>query len=202
MKISNSEIRAKAREALGSNIFERNWLMSIVAVLVVALISGFASSASCGIGTYLIVGPLSVGLSFAFLKLVRHESDMELGSAFSGFNNFGQNLVLGIMHNLLVLLWSLLFIIPGIIKSYAYSMVYFVKADHPEYGWRECLNESEKLMKGNKWRFFCLNFSFIGWMFLSVLTCGIGILWVNAYMQSASAVFYEEVKRENMYYGM
>lgn len=202
MKISNSEIRAKAREALGSSIFSHNWLMSLVVCLIISLISGFASSATCGFGVYLIIGPLSVGLSTAFLRLVRREREMEISASLEGFNDFGSNFILGLMLNLYVMLWSLLFIIPGIIKSYAYSMAYFVKADHPEYGWRECLNESERLMRGNKWRYFCLSFSFIGWIFVSMFTCGIGILWVNAYMQGASAVFYEEIKRENMYYGV
>ena len=95
---------------------------------------------------------------------------------------------------------TILCCIPGIIKAYAYSMAYFIKCDHPEYGWRECLDESEKMMNGNKWRFFCLNLSFIGWMIIGILTCGIGFMWSNAYMSTSNAIFYDELKREQGYY--
>ena len=166
MKISNSEIRAKAREALGGNIFGRTWIMSLVAVGVITLVINLASQISCGIGTFLVTGPLYVGLHIAFLKLARGEKDMEIGS----------------------------------VKSYSYSLIYYIKADHPEYGWRECLDESEKMMQGNKWRLFCLNFSFIGWILVGSLICGIGALWVSPYMQASTAVFYEELKREQGYY--
>lgn len=200
MKISNSEIRAKAREALGGNIFGRTWIMSLVAVGVITLVINLASQISCGIGTFLVTGPLYVGLHIAFLKLARGEKDMEIGSVFDGCHNFGSNMVLGVMYTVHVMLWSLLFIIPGIVKSYSYSLIYYIKADHPEYGWRECLDESEKMMQGNKWRLFCLNFSFIGWILVGSLICGIGALWVSPYMQASTAVFYEELKREQGYY--
>lgn len=201
MKISNSEIRAKAREALGSSIFGRTWMMSLAAVAVISLIVNLASQVSCGIGTFLVTGPLYVGLHLAFLKLVRREDEMKIGSLFDGCNNFGSNMMLGVMYTVYITLWSLLFIIPGIIKSYSYSLIYYIKADHPEYGWRECLDESEKMMQGNKWRLFCLNFSFIGWILVgSLACCGIGSLWVSPYMQASTAVFYEELKREQGYY--
>jgi uncharacterized membrane protein len=103
------------------------------------------------------------------------------------------------MQSLLIFLWSLLFVIPGIVKSYSYALVYYIKAENPEMDWRQCLSGSEIMMKGNKWRLFKLHFSFIGWMFLSLFTLGIGSLWVNAYMQVSTAVLYEEIKRERMY---
>lgn len=201
MNISNSEIRAKARKALGGNIFGKTWLMSLLACVIVSLVLSLVSSMSCGIGIYLLVGPLSVGLYGAFAKLARGERDMEIGGVFDGCQDFGSNLVLGLMHNLLITLWSMLFVIPGIIKTYAYSMAFFIKADHPEYGWRECLSESEKMMQGNKWKLFCLQLSLVGWAILGSLACGIGTLWVTPYMYSCNAVFYEELKAANGYAG-
>ncbi len=202
MKISNSEIRAKAREALGGNIFGKTWLLSLVAVAVASLVINLASQISCGIGTFLISGPIYVGVHIAFLRLVRRERDMQIGSIFEGCNDFGSNLMVGVMYTLIVSLWTMLFIIPGIVKSYSYALVYYIKADHPEYGWRECLDESAKMMNGNRMRLFKLNISFIGWMLLATLACGIGTLWVSPYMQASTAVFYEELKREqgNPYY--
>ena len=188
MKISNSEIRAKAREALGSSIFGRTWMMSLAAVAVISLIVNLASQVSCGIGTFLVTGPLYVGLHLAFLKLVRREDEMKIGSLFDGCNNFGSNMMLGVMYTVYITLWSLLFIIPGIIKSYSYSLIYYIKADHPEYGWRECLDESEKMMQGNKWRLFCLNFSFIGWIILSFLV--IPLVFTLPYFLTSYAVHF------------
>ena len=200
MKTSNREIRAKAREALGNQIFDRNWLLSIVAIGLVGLVVNLSGEVTCGIASIILTGPLYVGLHLTFLHLVRKESDMEIGSLFDGCKNgFGENVKLGIMYTISVMLWSLLFVIPGIIKSYSYSLLYYIKADHPEYTWRECLDESEKMMKGNKMRLFWLNLSFFGWALLGTLACGIGALWVSPYMQASTAVFYEELKSEQGY---
>lgn len=196
MKATNSEIRARARKALDNNILSNSWLMSILVIIITSLILSAVSSMSCGIGAYLLVGPINIGLAIAFLKLVRCENKMEISTAFEGLNDFGSNLMVGLMTAISISLWSLLFIIPGIIKSYSYALVYCIKADHPEYGWRQCLNESEEMMKGNKMRFFSLQLSFIGWILFSIFTCGLGSLWVNAYMQTANVVFYEDVKNE------
>lgn len=195
MYISNSEIRAKARAALGNNIFDKSWLLTTLAIFIVSLILSLVSQMSCGIGTMLLTGPLYVGLYAAFLKLTRKEDEFKISNIFEGCDNFGSNLSLGVMHSLMIALWSLLFIIPGIMKSYSYAMCYYVKADHPEYGWRECLDESERLMKGNRMKFFWLQLSFTGWAILGYLTCGIGVMWVSSYMVTANAVFYDELKR-------
>lgn len=196
MKVTNSEIRARARKALDNNIFSNSWLMSLLVLVIMSLVLSAVSGMSCGIGAYLLVGPINIGLAIAFLKLVRGEGKMEISTAFEGLNDFGSNLMVGLMTTIYISLWTLLFIIPGIIKSYSYTLVYCIKADHPEYDWRQCLRESEEMMKGNKMRFFSLQLSFIGWIFLSIFTCGLGSLWVNSYMQTANVVFYEEVKNE------
>ena len=128
--------------------------------------------------------------------ITRGDKEVAVGNAFEGCYDFKSNLVLGLMHNIIVWLWSLLFVIPGIIKGFSYSMVYYIKADHPEYGWRECLEESEKMMKGYKFKYFLLNLSFIGWILLSIVTFGLSTFWVTAYMSTASTVFYDELKRE------
>ena len=91
-------------------------------------------------------------------------------------------------------LWSLLFVIPGILKAYSYALVYYIKNDHPEYSWRECFIASNALMKGNRWKLFCLQFSFIGWTILGMLCLGLGGLWITPYRQTATAIFYEELK--------
>jgi uncharacterized membrane protein len=89
--------------------------------------------------------------------------------------------------------WLLLFIIPGIIAGIRYSQAYFIKIDNPHMLSFEAINESKRLMKGNKWKYFCLGFSFIGWTLLSLLTLGIGMLWVTAYSRTAFGKFYDDL---------
>ena len=91
--------------------------------------------------------------------------------------------------------WSLLFIMPGIIKSCSYAMVPFILADDPSLGAREAITLSRKMMDGNKWRLFVLDLSFFGWMFLSACTFGIlDIFYVNPYMHSTHAELYNVLK--------
>lgn len=197
MFISNSEIRARARETLGKSIFDRNWIILILMSLLTSVIFSAANSIGCGLGTFVLSGPLYVGLYKAFLRTVRDGVHPKFDTVFEGCYDFGSNLVLGLMHTLIITFWSLLCLVPGIIKSYSYALVYYIKADNPEYSWRECLQESERMMRGNKWRLFKLNFSFIGWMILSIFTCGIGAFWVSAYQVTAISIFYEELKQQS-----
>ena len=196
MNISNREIRAKARETLGKSIFSKTWLIAIAIGLIISGILAAANYISSGFATLFLSGPLYVGLNMAYLHITRGDKEVTIGSAFEGCYDFKSNLVLGLMHNLIIWLWSLLLIIPGIIKGFSYSMAYYIKADHPEYGWRECLEKSETMMKGYKFKYFLLNLSFIGWILLSIVTFGLASFWVSAYMSTASAVFYDELKRE------
>ena len=198
--LSNREIRAKARGALGGKIFENAWLMGVVAVLVYLALSyvvGIVSTILIIFTSILVLCPLAIGLNFYFLKRAR-EDNPEISDMFVGFKNgYGENVLLGFMMGLFVFLWALLFIIPGIIKGFAYSMAYYIKLDHPEYGWKECLKESERMMKGKKLKLFGLALSFIGWAIVGVLCLGVGSLWVYTYEYTSIAVFYNELKAEN-----
>lgn len=84
-------------------------------------------------------------------------------------------------------------IIVLIIKSFSYVMIYYILYDNPTLTGKEIVEKSAILMQNNKWRYFCLNLSFIGWAFLSGFTLGIGILWLAPYIQVASTHFYEEL---------
>ena len=94
------------------------------------------------------------------------------------------------LQSLYVLLWSLLLIIPGIIAGYSYAMTEYILAEHPDLTASEAIDCSKQMMSGNRWRLFCMQFSFIGWNLLSALTLGIGSLWVRPYQQAATAAFY------------
>jgi len=100
-----------------------------------------------------------------------------------------------------VQLWFLLLIVPGVVKMFAYAMAEFVQIEHPDWTADRCIAESQRLMDGNKYRYFMLNFSFLGWWVLCVLASFVPIagnlagylLW--PYVTTAQARFYDEVKR-------
>lgn len=198
-QIQAKQHRANARAALGGNIFSNCWMMSLVVTLIASFISGVTGAVSAGIISIFVYGPLSTGLSKCFLDVSRkHQVDIK--TLFYGFeNDFVQSFLIGLMTALFTFLWSLLFIIPGIVKYYAYSMAYYVKCDNPTYDWKQCLDESQRITKGKKWKLFCLDLSFIGWIFVCTFTCGIGTLWVNPYMYASKTSFYESIK-ENVQY--
>ena len=86
--------------------------------------------------------------------------------------------------------------IPGIIKAYSYSMAFFIKADHPEYDWRTCLDESKRLTSGHKMDLFVLDLSFIGWGIIGALCLGIGSLWVMSYRYATLAQCYKVLQAD------
>ena len=88
-----------------------------------------------------------------------------------------------------------MWVIVNIKVALTYSMSYYLLADHPEMTGREALKASKDMMKGHKWRLLRLRLSFLGWVFLSFFTFGIGLIWVGPYMQAADAAFYRELAR-------
>lgn len=136
-------------------------------------------------------GAVQVGLCCYYNRLIRNEA-AEFADLFSRFALLGKALLLSLYTGLLVFLWSLLFIIPGIVAGYRYSLAFYLLCDHPEYSVRQCVNESKRLMAGHKGRLFSLQLSFIGWALLSALTLGIGNLWLNPYISAATSAFYLE----------
>ena len=141
----------------------------------------------------IIGGGIGVGYSRFNIDLVEGRR-ARLVTVFGGLKQIIPALVARILRSIYVTLWSFLFVIPGIIASYSYSMMHFVMADNPDMSASEALAESKRLMKGNKWRLFCLNLSFIGWDILAIVfTLGIGMLWVTPYREAAFAAFYRDI---------
>lgn len=124
---------------------------------------------------------------------------IDLDPIFEQLKRLWSGFSLNFMTGLLILLWSCLFMIPGIIAGYRYSMASYIMAENPEMGAMEAIRESKKLMKGKKWRLFCLDLSFIGWDFLGYITFGIGMFFVSPYENAARAVFYREISEEKYF---
>ncbi|MBR0443592.1 MAG: DUF975 family protein [Clostridia bacterium] len=171
-----------------------NWGTVIVAYLLYALILGALSST--GVGGLLLGGPLTVGMAAVMLTLLRKGST-KIETLFDGLTtDFVSRMLAYILYSIYIALWSLLFFIPGIVKTYSYAMTFYIMRDNPGIGANEAITRSRQMMDGHKWQLFCLHFSFIGWILLSILTCGILVIWVAPYMEAANATFYESIKGE------
>lgn len=177
-----------------------NWGTMILIMIIEGLITSGVAAATFflgGLGGLIVAGPLTLGVVIASLNVVGSRK-AKIEQMFEGFKkNFLSSFLLNILISILVSLWSLLFIIPGIIKTYSYSMSFYVLADNPSMGANDARKRSMEIMNGNKWRLFCLHFSFIGWILLSMLTFGILLLFVVPYMQIAEAEFYRSLVPEH-----
>lgn len=147
----------------------------------------------------------TVGISFTFLDWFR-DPDKKIHPIKNSLQVFSRKYFLRafliyILTSIFTTLWSLLFIIPGIIKHYAYSQAYLIYKDQTNLSPNEkisslnCITESKNLMRGHKWRFFLLEMSFIGWGILAVLSLGIGFLWLFPYENATRVAFYEDLTK-------
>ncbi|MDO5409788.1 MAG: DUF975 family protein [Lachnospiraceae bacterium] len=148
------------------------------------------------IGIFLI-NPVEVGGCRFFM-----ENTMEAaqpGKLFYAFQNgnYTEVVITLFLRNLYIALWSLLLVIPGIIKSYEYRMVPYLLADTPEMRGEDAFRISKEMMRGEKWNAFILDLSFIGWNILNTFTLGIlGIFYVAPYVNATNAELFAEFKRQ------
>ena len=146
-----------------------------------------------GVVLFVIGGGIQMGLIRYNLDLLTRENPPAFLTLFSRMSIFGKALGLRLMTGILTGLWSLLFVIPGVVATYRYALAPYLMAEHPEMGVMEAISQSKALMRGNKWRLFCLQLSFIGWGILSTLTLNIGDLWLAPYRNAAETAFYLEL---------
>jgi uncharacterized membrane protein len=154
-----------------------------------------ASSSGLTLLEILVLFPLSLGVLNAFRKLLTEGDNDLVPNAFHlGFKPYLHKVWGMLLMYILIVLWTLLFIIPGFIKTYSYAMTPYILHENPELSASEAIHRSRMMMKGHKFDLFWLQLSFIGWFFLCLLTTGIGFLWLQPYYYTAQAAFYEEVK--------
>lgn len=147
----------------------------------------------------LVLLPLYIGYLWTFLSVIRTGEAIKYSGLVQGFSEISMYLkILGtyILMMIYTFLWFLLFVIPGIIKAFAYSQTYFVLKDNPEIGINGAITKSRKLMHGYKWKYFVLQVSFIGWVILGLITVGIGFIWIAPYISASNAAFYNELVRK------
>lgn len=188
-----------------------NWAPAVLATIVFMLVSiavsggqmafpepgsvgSMLASGGGGLLMLLVILPLEVGFYYAFVKLLKEGDTNILNNSFSdGFSGWGHKVWTMLLMGIVVMCGVMLFVIPGIILAFAYSMVPYLLVKHPELSAVETLKASRMMMKGHKFDYFFLSLSFIGWMILGVFTLFIGYFWLVPYMQTAIAAFWEDV---------
>ena len=151
-----------------------------------------------GFAAFFLGGVLQMGYADFLLK--QHDGkETAFNDLFSKFDYFGTGFAQRFLRSLYTFLWSLLFIIPGIIKGYAYAMTPFILAEHPELTASQAIRLSEDLMDGHKSDLFMLDLSFIGWNILVTLTWNLGNIALNPYKNAAHAAFYRQLQAEKQY---
>jgi uncharacterized membrane protein len=183
----NSELRAMARQQL-----QGGWLAAVGMLLVFGIIIGASSLVL--IGPLVLAGPLTLGFTGYYIKKARGES-VKLENLFDGFKLFGTSFLLFLLKSIFIALWSCLFIIPGMVKFFSYSMSFYLLRENPGIGSVEAITRSRKMMVGYKGKLFGLYASFIGWGLLCCLSLGIGFLWLCPYINLSIANFYENLKQ-------
>lgn len=169
-----------------------------LADLIVIALSG-ASNAAVGFGQLVsvIMLVLNIGLSVFYLRFLDSGTtdymDVFFSFTFKDLNKYLNHLATMLVRILFVFLWSLLLIVPGIIKAIAYSQVEYIKAENPDMDIMETLRESERLMNGHKMEYFVLCLSFIGWFLLVGITCGLAGIYVMPYFSMTRALYYRNL---------
>ena len=188
----NSELRAQAREALRGK-----WPMAAVAALIYSVIAGGLSAIPVIGGLCSLFVGLPVAYGFAIVMLgVFKGKEIDFGVLFEGFQDYGRIFVTKLLQSIYTLLWMLLLVVPGIIKSYSYAMTDYILKEEPEMKNNAAIEKSMAMMENNKMKLFMLDLSFIGWAILSLFTFGIGFFFLQPYVQIARAAFYEDLKAQ------
>ena len=141
---------------------------------------------------FIIGGTIELGYDRFCLHLADGE-EAKFGDLFSAFDIFGQAFWLRLRISIQVMLWTFLFIIPGIVAMYRYSMATYIMAEYPGISAGEAIERSKAMMDGHKKEYFLLQLSFIGWIILSALTLGVLSIWLTPYMHQTYAVYYRNL---------
>lgn len=148
---------------------------------------------------FITLPAMYLGIFMLFLSVSRGHKP-ELKEMFNGFHYWGKAFAMYFFASLFIFLWALLFIIPGIIEAFSYSMMWFIMADDPDISPLQALRKSKNMMMGHKNELLMLNLSFLGYLILSVMTFGIlYIIYVGPYYQIALAEFYESLQEVSDY---
>lgn len=144
------------------------------------------------VGMLLLNPPLLLGLTYVYLD-THQGQPIKVRTLFDGFSDFGRVVWFNLLLSVYLILWSLLCVVPGIIKAISYSQSYFLMAERPELRGSAAITESRRLMQGHKWEYFVFQLSFLPWWLLVAVTCGIAGIYVFPYYETALAGYYRRL---------
>lgn len=207
---TRAEIKSRAKEALKGHywyVFGVSLLISVISGLASSILNlvlrlGGDSDAAIIICAVLYIAvvlfvliPLSTGMTRFFINFCKGNEPQVNDIAYIYKNGLGNVIRISIIEAVYIILWSMLFIIPGIIKTYQYFMIDYMIAENPQLDRKRAFEITKAAMKGNKWRTFVFGLSFIGWILLCMVTLGIGTLFLTPYINAAYAQYYLELKK-------
>lgn len=204
MKYTYSEYRQKAWDSL-SGKWGAAALLMLVYMIIAAVISSIAGPTNepswrmIFLLLNLALWPMAFFLTVTFLGVAKGEDVPKVAALFDPYKDKETCIrffLVEFWKNLFILLWSLLFIIPGLIKAYAYALTEYIAQENPDMDPRDAMKKSEEMMYGHKWELFVLDLTFIGWLLLSLLTMGLLMLVVQPYIYTAHAHFYLSLKED------
>lgn len=169
-------------------------VISVVGSIVLSLVPFVG-----GIASLVLIGsPMALGMVMIYLNVAAN-LDIQVLDLFNGYEDLWSAFKVQFLAGLFTGLWTLLFIIPGIIKGISYSMSMYILAENKGMSALEAINRSKAMMEGHKMDYFVLNLSFIGWILLTYFTLGIAGIWVVPYMSTTITNFYNRIKEEPIY---
>ena len=193
--MNRAELKANAKLQIRGKIGIL-FVISLV-IFAITLVSELILSLIPIVGSLLasiIVTPAFALSTVCVYQIVIKGETPEIKDAFSGFDDFWSAFKVVFLVGLFTYLWTLLFIIPGIIKSISYSMSLYILAENKGKGALECINESKAMTEGHKMDLFVLSLSFLGWILLGILTLGIAFIWIIPYMNATYMNAYNSLK--------
>ena len=197
--MNRAELKAKAKAQIKGKIgiiFLISLIMSAVSALA-AFLLGMIPVVGALIASIVVTSAFALSTVQIFLAVTAGKTP-EVKDAFGGFNDFWAAFKVAFLTGLYTFLWSLLFVIPGIIKAISYSMSMYVLAENKGMSARECIKASKEMTDGHKWELFVLELSFIGWSLLAAVTFGIAAIWVVPYALTTYTYAYHELKAKTV----
>lgn len=190
-------MKEHAKKQIEGKIF--TLLAIYIIIFAASSIISFALGPVSGIATLLVAGPIALAQAFIYLGITKKSRMPKIEDLLVGFkgDNFLRALIAYIRYEVFVFLWSLLFIVPGIIKSISYSQMFYLMADDEKLEAGVAQRKSMEMMEGHKWEYFVLQLSFIPWHLLGIITFGIAYVWIVPYIETTMAEFHVRLVNNN-----
>lgn len=190
--------RAELKAAAKSQIKGKILILFLISLIIggISFVAGWLLGMIPGgslVASIVITPAFSLSLVRVYLNVMKGGTP-QCADAFCGFEDFWAAFKVTFLTGLFTFLWSLLFVIPGIIKGLSYSMSLYILAENKGKSAMECINESKQMTEGHKMDLFVLGLSFIGWLLLVAVTFGIAGIWVGPYMNTTYANAYNSLK--------